>query len=94
VKKIIFCMLLGLLLIPAVAFGSPNDKAPEAPLGTIASGLCSTPPVYPDYSTTSLRQIMDELARGCCSWHKGVCDCDSYGRVICCDGTKSPSCRC
>jgi hypothetical protein len=26
---------------------------------------------------------------GCCSWHGGVCDCGSNGRVICCDGTYS-----
>lgn len=32
--------------------------------------------------------------RGCCSWHKGVCGCDSSGRKICCDGTLSPSCTC
>ena len=30
---------------------------------------------------------------GCCSWHGGVCGC-SNGRKTCCDGTKSPSCRC
>jgi hypothetical protein len=30
---------------------------------------------------------------GCCSWHGGVCDCIS-GRVVCCDGTFSPSCTC
>lgn len=31
---------------------------------------------------------------GCCSWHSGVCDCSSSGRVICCDGSYSPSCTC
>lgn len=31
---------------------------------------------------------------GCCSWHQGVCDCGSNGRVICCDGSYSPSCTC
>lgn len=31
--------------------------------------------------------------RGCCSWHGGVCDCIG-GRVVCCDGTFSPSCTC
>ena len=35
-----------------------------------------------------------EIARsGCCSWHGGVCDC-VLGRVVCCDGTISPSCLC
>lgn len=32
--------------------------------------------------------------QGCCSWHSGQCGCSSSGRVICCDGTTSPSCRC
>ena len=32
---------------------------------------------------------------GCCSWHEGVCGCDtSVGRQVCCDGTYSPSCKC
>lgn len=31
--------------------------------------------------------------RGCCSWHGGVCGCKN-GRVVCCDNTYSPSCRC
>ncbi|PIR24692.1 MAG: hypothetical protein COV43_08995 [Deltaproteobacteria bacterium CG11_big_fil_rev_8_21_14_0_20_42_23] len=32
---------------------------------------------------------------GCCSWHQGVCGCDdSSDRIICCDGTLSPSCTC
>lgn len=33
--------------------------------------------------------------RGCCSWHGGVCGCDyNTGKVKCCDGTLSPTCRC
>jgi len=32
--------------------------------------------------------------RGCCSWREGVCGCTEKGRVICCDGTLSPTCRC
>lgn len=37
-----------------------------------------------------------ELARsGCCSWHGGVCGCDeTTDRIICCDGTLSPTCTC
>ncbi len=31
--------------------------------------------------------------RGCCSWHQGQCGCKG-GRVVCCDGTMSPSCEC
>lgn len=32
--------------------------------------------------------------RGCCSWHGGVAGCDSSGKIICNDGTLSPSCTC
>lgn len=31
--------------------------------------------------------------QGCCSWHDGVCGCEN-GRIVCCDGTLSPSCTC
>lgn len=33
-------------------------------------------------------------ARGCCSWHGGVCGCSPSGRAVCCDGQLSPSCGC
>lgn len=33
--------------------------------------------------------------RGCCSWHGGVKNCDQVsGRIVCNDGTYSPSCMC
>ena len=32
--------------------------------------------------------------QGCCSHHDGVNYCSSSGRVVCNDGTYSPSCRC
>ena len=32
--------------------------------------------------------------RGCCSWHGGVSGQCYQGRVVCNDGTLSPSCRC
>jgi hypothetical protein len=39
--------------------------------------------------------ITEEQARGCCSYHNGVCGCNSMtGYLRCCDGTDSPSCRC
>ena len=38
--------------------------------------------------------LEQKIARsGCCSWHGGVCDCIG-GRVVCCDGTFSPTCTC
>ena len=37
------------------------------------------------------KKISEPERRGCCSWHGGVCGCRG-GRVVCCDGTLSPSC--
>ncbi|MBO4582669.1 MAG: hypothetical protein J5714_01245 [Alphaproteobacteria bacterium] len=31
---------------------------------------------------------------GCCSWHGGVARCSNDGRIVCRDGTVSPSCAC
>lgn len=45
--------------------------------------------------TVGFESIDLEQRSGCCSWHGGVCGCDnSTCRVICCDGTLSPSCTC
>ena len=35
-----------------------------------------------------------EAARGCCSHHGGMSGQCSNGRVVCRDGTLSPSCKC
>jgi len=48
----------------------------------------------PDLKQKITPDSKEEIARsGCCSWHRGVCDC-YLGRVVCCDGTFSPSCLC
>ena len=57
-----------------------------------------------DVITTTISQTCEDLKqsgataeqlarRGCCSWHDGVCGC-SGGRIVCCDGSYSPSCTC
>lgn len=40
--------------------------------------------------------LFPDLARsGCCSWHGGVCGCNqALDRIVCCDGSLSPSCTC
>jgi hypothetical protein len=51
----------------------------------------------PIIDTNSIAGIKDPdlvpMTRGCCSHHRGVCDCDR-GRTVCCDGTYSPTCGC
>lgn len=47
-----------------------------------------------DFGTLNSNLVDIEIQkRGCCSWHGGVCGC-SNGRVLCCDGTLSPTCTC
>lgn len=89
IKKLIISMSFCLLLVPAVAFGSPQQQNADA-------------------QQVKQQEVIDEnsivgshdpdlvpLQRGCCSHHGGVSDCDSdNGRVICNDGSYSPSCRC
>ena len=43
---------------------------------------------------TPCNLVTNGLAQqGCCSWHGGICGC-MLGRVQCCDGAASPTCRC
>lgn len=43
----------------------------------------------------SITIVNDAYARrGCCSWHGGVSSCGDNGRIICRDGTYSPTCGC
>lgn len=41
-----------------------------------------------------LMPLKVSATRGCCSHHGGVSGCSSSGRLVCNDGTLSPSCTC
>lgn len=76
----------------------------------VASAFEQSPPVPSKVVLPSITEALSHLGvedrivtcpdgslafaqRGCCSWHGGVCGC--YGwRVVCCDGTLSPTCTC
>lgn len=80
--KTLYTVLLFLLLaVPAFA----DDTAAAQP--TI-SDQCG-----PTTQTDDLPGIL-EAARGCCSRHGGMSGQCSNGRVVCRDGTLSPSCKC
>lgn len=62
-------------------------------------------PVYDLYKAENHNKEACEMNRkcdsyliarsGCCSWHGGVCGCDEASdRIICCDQTYSPTCKC
>ncbi len=80
-KKI--SLFLGLfLLLAAPAFADEPATQP------ITADQCSATP-----QTDDLPGIL-EAARGCCSHHGGMSGQCSNGRVVCRDGTLSPSCKC
>lgn len=89
-KKLILGMFFCLFFVPAVAFGSPqqNEKA------TVAQQTTQQNVVDENSIAGSKDPDLVPMQRGCCSWHGGVSGCGDNGRVICNDGTYSPSCRC
>jgi len=65
-------------------------------IATVLGPSCAWAEFFPSPLNAPIRQIVCRFGinqLGCCSHHRGVCDCQG-GRVICCDGTLSPSCRC
>jgi hypothetical protein len=77
-----------------IKFNTP-EEAKKA--GYIPCKVCRPPASSKAQSgnvtLASLNNGKEEYRRGCCSWHGGVCGCQG-GRVLCCDGTLSPTCRC
>lgn len=79
-------VLMGILVVPVFAEDTPITTL-EQPSANVAAPVALRSPCPP----SAEREIV--ARQGCCSWHDGVCGC-SYGRVVCCDGSYSPSCTC
>ncbi len=78
-RLMLLALILALFVLPAVGLaGARQEKAVQR------GGI------QPVEQCTQ-EQLM--VKRGCCSKHKGVCGCRN-GRVLCCDGTLSPTCTC
>lgn len=77
-----FATALLFLLLATPAF------ADTAAIQPITADQCTTDAQHDD-----LPGIL-EAARGCCSHHGGMSGQCSNGRVVCRDGTLSPSCKC
>ena len=76
-----------LLLAGSLAFAggsASNVQQPTTPPMTKSETVC----------VNNADKILETERSGCCSWHGGVADCGYNGRVICRDGTYSPSCTC
>lgn len=79
-KKLAVSIALVLSIITTFALVSTTTESPQPVIATSTITTNSTP--------------QEMLAKsGCCSHHSGVCGCKD-GRVVCCDGTLSPSCKC
>lgn len=83
-KYLLKCLLVLSFLVMAPCLATAQET--QSPVTLDACGQIAG--LSPDVMN------LIEQRRGCCSWHGGVCGCSSGGRVECCDGTLSPSCRC
>lgn len=100
-KKVIISLFFCFLFVPAIALGAPQQETEQVQQNITKE----IPPVQKleqiapetgidDNSIAGMKDPdLVPMQRGCCSWHQGVCNCNN-GRVVCCDGTYSPSCGC
>ena len=91
----LLAILLSILIMAAAGAAietSPNDNNTNASVKII--DFSNQIVIDTELNNDNLAEA--EIARsGCCSHHGGVCGCDSStDRIICCDGTLSPSCKC
>jgi len=94
---LMFGFCLALISFLTVGSAAHPNRSVDKPINLMVEQ--TIPPnasVYKLVKDDPLNGKTIELARrGCCSHHGGVCGCDqSTDRIICCDGTFSPSCRC
>lgn len=95
-KVVIFTLILCFSLLPSFLFAKDSLNAFSI-YGDTREFQASKPVsnINQNVSLENVEVVSTIIAkRGCCSWHGGVCGCNEQGRVICCDGTLSPTCRC
>ena len=101
-KKIFMAVILCFLFTPTTVWGSPQQSevkqfqyVVQKTVQTLNIKETIAPESGIDKNSIAGMKDLDLIPqqRGCCSWHKGVCDCKD-GRTVCCDGTYSPSCGC
>lgn len=80
-KTIATALLFLLFSVPAFA----DDTTATTPIITDQCGATAQPDDLPGIL---------EVARGCCSHHGGMSGQCKNGRVICRDGSISPTCKC
>ena len=98
-KNYLVAFILTIMIIfPLSSFGGNEIEKQNKSESFIELSFQQILPLIQIESKTCNEQGQDFpglLRRGCCSWHGGVCGCDdATDRIVCCDGTYSPSCRC
>lgn len=86
-KKSLFILSLSVLLLVSLFVGSSIFGGSTESTKATSSNLSMPNP----WNENEIP--VGDFGRGCCSSHGGQCGC-SMGRVVCCDGSMSPSCRC
>ena len=84
---------------PAIVLGNDHDQGAKTNIGYINSINIEMPAPGQDQigvcESTDGEDVIFLARRGCCSHHGGVCGCDNdKDRIVCCDGTYSPTCTC
>jgi hypothetical protein len=87
-KRLFFCLLVSIFLIGVEANSSQDELKDSIFPPEIQEMPCQFERSLKDTELTFLFS-----GAGCCSYHGGVAGCRG-GRVVCADGTLSPSCRC
>jgi hypothetical protein len=88
---VIFLSLILLFSVPIMSLATEDLSISYTQDLEISEFFISTSTLTLEIVTPNAEQKI--ARRGCCSWHGGVCDCIG-GRVVCCDGTFSPTCTC
>jgi len=99
--RLAIALTLALAVAPIIAVQGRTLSAFAATRQEAPAAEAQQPAAPRDFHASALRQATATCAaggqvlagRGCCSHHKGQCGCQN-GRVACCDGSLSPSCRC
>ena len=78
-----------------LAASTPIAQTPAQTQAMLAAPIQQSVPAKApaDCKGKTFASAEEAMQSGCCSWHGGVCGC-SNGRKVCCDGEKSPSCKC
>jgi hypothetical protein len=93
--KVLMYVLVFVFVLLNAQFGYANNNTENRDRNIPTTVEQDDVSIFDASETSSKPERLLLARRGCCSWHGGVCGCDSNSnRIVCCDGTVSPSCTC